>query len=233
VLGFADAPSAIGQPMVWEYRPDGEGFFILGVVKNFHQQGLQHAHAPIIFTLDHTQDAYFSCQIRSENIPETLERIAQTYQRMFPGNPFSYFFLDEYFNRQYAADQHFGQVIILFAALAILVACLGLFGLVSFTASQRTKEIGVRKVLGASVRDILVLLNTDFLKPIVLANLIAWPLTWWGMHQWLQNYAFRTSISVWLFVLPSLLVLLIALLTISLQTLKAARANPVDSLRNE
>lgn len=123
--------------------------------------------------------------------------------------------------------QRFGQLFALFVGLAILVACLGLLGLISFLTVQKTKEIGVRKVLGASVSNILLLLSKDFLRLILVANLVAWPLAYWGIHQWLEKYAFRIKLNLWLFVLPALLVLLIALLTVNLQTIKAARANPV------
>jgi putative ABC transport system permease protein len=146
----------------------------------------------------------------------------------FQGNPFDYFFLDDFFNQKYQADQQFGKVFGLFAALAILVACLGLFGLASFTITQRTKEIGIRKVLGASESNILFLLSKDFATLILLSNLIAWPMAYWGINQWLQNYPYRIGLSPWLFIIPALIVLAIALLTISVQTIRTARSNPLS-----
>ena len=233
LMGFANPQAAIGQPMVWKERPDSEGFKIIGVVKNFHHLGLKSRYDPILLTLDHEFDAFYSCKVKARDISKTIAQLKQTYESFFPGNPFDYFFLDEFFNQQYQADQQFGQVFGLFAGLAILVACLGLLGLSSFATTQRTKEIGVRKVLGASVSNLLLLLSKDFIKLVLLANLVAWPLTYWGIGQWLDNYAFRIDVSWWLFVLPGLLVLLIALLTVSYQTIKTARANPVKTLRYE
>jgi putative ABC transport system permease protein len=162
-----------------------------------------------------------------------MAQIEASWHKTFPGNPFDAFFLDESFNEQYKADQQFGYLIGFFSGLAILIACMGLFGLASFTIAQRTKEIGVRKVLGASISSIFVILSKDFLKLIALASLVAWPLTYWSIGQWLQNYEYRIDLNIWLLVLPSILVILIALLTISFQTIKAARANPVSSLRSE
>ena len=152
---------------------------------------------------------------------------------MFPGNPFDFFFLDDHFERQYQADVQFGQVFALFASLAIFIACLGLFGLASYMTSQRTKEIGVRKVLGASISSILALLSKDFTQLIIVAILLATPMSWWVMQQWLDSFAYQMDMSWWVFAVPALVLLLIALTTVSVQTIKAARNNPVDSLRNE
>ena len=155
------------------------------------------------------------------------------WKRFFPANPFEYFFLDDHFNEQYQADQRFGQVFGFFTILAMLVACLGLFGLASFMTLQRTKEIGVRKVLGASVGQILQLLYREFAILVFIAFLVATPLAWYAADRWLQTYAFRTELSWMLFVPPFLLVLMIALLTVSFQSIRAALANPVKSLRSE
>lgn len=231
VLGFASPEAAVDQPMVWEYRSDG--FSIIGVVKNFHQTGLKDSHDPMLIFLNEEEFEFFSCRIKTANLNETLQVLQQEYTKFFPGNPFDYFFLDEFFARQYETDHWFGQVFMYFTSTAIFLSCLGLLGLVSLVSSQRQKEIGIRKVLGASLANILVVLNKDLFKLVVLANLLAWPLAWWGMLAWLQQYAFRIDLSPWLFVGPSLLVLLIALLTVSAQTWQAARANPVKSLRSE
>jgi putative ABC transport system permease protein len=211
---------------------------IIGVVKNYHHEHLKNSYFPTVFRLDPASADYFTLKINMGNNPaaglkETIAGAEQAWNTIYPGNPFDYFFLDDAFNQQYEADQKLGSTIALFAFLAILVACLGLFGLASFTTTQRTKEIGIRKVLGASVSDIVRLLNVNFLSLILLSNLIAWPLAYWGMSKWLENYEFAIQINVWLFIVPALLVLLIALLTISFQTIKAARANPVKSLKYE
>jgi putative ABC transport system permease protein len=231
VLGFASPAAAVDQPMVWEHRSDG--FSIIGVVQNFHQTGLRDTHDPLVIFINEQGFEFFSCRIQAANLDQTLHVLQQEYTKLFPGNPFDYFFLDEFFARQYETDRRFGQVFLCFTSTAIFLSCLGLVGLVSLVSSQRQKEIGIRKVLGATLANILLLLSRDFIKLVLLANLLAWPLAWWGMRQWLQSYAFRIDLSPWLFLLPSLLVLFIALLTVSGQTWRAARANPVESLRSE
>jgi putative ABC transport system permease protein len=155
------------------------------------------------------------------------------WKAVFPGNPFSYFFLDEHYNKQYQADQQFGRVFGIFSGLAIFIACLGLFGLSSLTAIQRTKEIGVRKVLGASVNSILTLVSKDYIILMGVAIIMATPLTWWIMSRWLQDFANRISLSWWIFALPSLLVMFIAFITVSFHTIRVARTNPTTSLRYE
>ena len=152
---------------------------------------------------------------------------------MAAGQPFSYTFLDTHFNKTYNAEQRTGKLFITFAVFAIFIACLGLFGLVTYAAEQRTKEIGVRKVLGASSSSIVRLLSTNFLKPIVLAFLIAFPAAWYAMNTWLQNYAYKIDISWWMFVIAGLLTVCIALITVSYESIKAALVNPVESLRTE
>ncbi|HLA58512.1 MAG TPA: FtsX-like permease family protein, partial [Puia sp.] len=163
----------------------------------------------------------------------TLEAIQKAYETYFPGNVFDYYFLDEKFNRQYSNDYLFGKVFGLFAALAILIACLGLSGLSILTSTQRTKEIGIRKVLGASVTGIMLLLSGDFIKLVLLAIIIASPVAWYIMHLWLQDFAYRVNISWWIFVSAGLLSLMIALLVIGFQTVRSAIANPANSLRTE
>jgi putative ABC transport system permease protein len=233
LMGFASPQAAIDQPMVWEYNADGEGYKIIGVVKNFHQQSLQYAYDPIILVNDYTQNRFFSCKVQSRNIGQTIQAVEQVYGQLFPGNPFDYFFLDEFFEQQYQTDQQFGKIFSLFSSLAIFVACLGLVGLVSLITRQRTKEIGVRKVLGASVNNILLLLSKDFIRLILIACFIAWPIAYLGIQQWLSNYAFRIPFTLWLLLLPAIIVCVVALLAISMYTIRAARANPVKSLRYE
>jgi putative ABC transport system permease protein len=228
-LGFSSPEEALNQVILVR----GQEKTVVGVVKDYHQRSLRNSHEPIIFMGDQRNSDYFSLKIDPANIRQTIEATKADYEARFPGNPFEYFFLDEYFNRQYQADQQFGQAFAFFAGLAIFVACLGLFGLASFTTGQRTKEIGVRKVLGASVRDILLLLSTDFMRLVLVAFVAALPVAWYIMHQWLQTYAFRTGLPWWLFIGAGVFVLLVALLTVSFQSIKAALSNPVKSLRNE
>lgn len=234
--GFANPAQAIGQA-IFARNGSGKNFEnrVVGVLRDFHQQSLRETYTPLIFRISENAGAitHYAIKVNSSQMGQSLAQIETTYKSFFPGSPFEYFFLDEFFNQQYQTDQQFGQVFGLFTGLAIFVACLGLFGLCLFTTTQRTKEIGIRKVLGASVLHIVSLLSKDFLKLVLLATLLAWPLAYWGIQNWLQNYSFRIPVSAGLFVVPALLVGIIALLTVSFQAIKAAAANPVDSLRNE
>ena len=200
---------------------------------NFHQQSLREAFEPLIFRLIPGVRGYLSVKTPGSNAGETISLVKKNWNKFFPGNTFEYFFLDDHFAQQYKADQRFGQVFGLFTLLAILVACLGLFGLASFTTIQRTKEIGIRKVLGASVLGILKLLYEEFALLLVIAFVIAVPLSWITIGNWLEGYAFRISIHWSYFLIPFVTILLVALLTVSFQSIKAALANPVKSLRTE
>jgi putative ABC transport system permease protein len=174
-----------------------------------------------------------SVKVDPNDLPATISAIKAKYQSFFPGNVFSYYFMDEKFNKDYEDDNLFGKVFGIFAGFAIFVACLGLLGLALFATAQRFKEIGVRKVLGASVGSIVLLLSRDFIRLVLLAILVAVPIAWYVMHHWLQNFTYRIDISAWVFVASGLLAVVIALATISFQTLRAALANPVKSLRTE
>lgn len=228
-LGFNSPAEAIGETiMILDNK-----FEVLGVVNNYHQKSLQYAYDPIIYQLNPFTQRFYSLKVDIGNLPATLSSIQSKWDQVFAENPFEYFFLDDFFNQQYRADQQLAKIFSFFAALAIFIACLGLFGLSSYTTIQRTKEIGIRKVLGASVDNIVALLSKDFIKLIFLASLIALPIVYFAIQQWLKNYAFRIEMSWWLLATPVAMVMLIALLTISLQTLRAALANPADSLRYE
>jgi putative ABC transport system permease protein len=176
---------------------------------------------------------YLSIKTSASRASQTIAQVKANWNQFFPGNTFEYFFLDDHFDQQYKADQRFGQVFGLFTSLAILVACLGLFGLASFTTVQRTKEIGIRKVLGASVLQILQLLYREFALLLMIAFVLAVPIAWYVVSNWLQGYAFRIDIHWTYFVLPFVAILVIALITVSFQSVKAAIANPVKSLRTE
>jgi putative ABC transport system permease protein len=228
-LGFNRPEEAIGKEIeFW-----GKQYRIVGVVDNYHQQSLRDAYEPLIFRLIPDLRANFSVKVGAGQLAGTIASLQKGWKTFFPGNPFEYFFLNDQFDAQYRADQRFGQVFGLFTGLAVLVACLGLFGLASFTTIQRTKEIGVRKVLGASVGQILGLLYKDFALLVAIAFVCAVPVAWYASNRWLQTYAFRIEPEWWLFALPFGLILLIALLTVSFQTSRAALANPVNSLRSE
>ena len=187
----------------------------------------------MIFRLRPNSRGSYGIKIGTNNVQSTITAVQKTWSKYFPADPFTYFFLDEYFNKQYTADQLFGKVFGLFAFLAILIACFGLLGLSAYNVLQRTKEIGIRKVLGASTQNLLYLLSKDFLLLVMIAFVIAIPVSWWVMHSWLQNYAYRINITWWVFAVAGIVALCIALVTISFQAIKAAVANPVKSLRTE
>lgn len=229
LMGFQNNDEAINdQIFFW-----GDTFRIVGVIKNYRQESLKKAFEPLIFRYNRTPGGYYSIRFDASNASESLAKFEEDWKAMFPGNPFQYFFLDEHYNKQYKADQQFGKVFGLFSALAIFIACLGLFGLSSLTALQRTKEIGVRKVLGASVGSIMGLVSKDYMLLLVVAIGLATPLSGWIMSQWLEGFANRISLSWWIFVIPSISVVFVALMTVSIHTLRAARTNPAKSLRYE
>jgi putative ABC transport system permease protein len=229
LMGFTNIEDAISDQInFW-----GDTFRIVGVLKNYHQESLKKAHEPLVFRYSVAPGGQYSIKFNTANVKSSLATFEDHWKNLFPGNPFSHFFLDEHYNQQYKSDQQFGKVFGLFSALAIFIACLGLFGLSSLTAIQRTKEIGVRKVLGASVPSILTLVSKDYIILMAIAIFIATPFSWWIMNQWLEDFANRISLSWYIFLAPSALVMIIALLTVGIHTLKAARSNPTKSLRYE
>ncbi len=207
-------------------------FNIIGVVKNFHFESLRQPVAPLMFKLgDRTGATAF--KVNTVDIKNLLSKVEDKWKSMAAGLPFSYQFLDESFDNMYKVEQRTGKLGLTFAIIAILIACLGLFGLATYMAEQRIKEIGVRKVLGASVTNITTMLSTDFLKLVLVAAVFAFPLAWYAMNTWLQDFAYRINIGWWVFALAGIIALLIALLTVSSQAIKAALSNPVKSLRTE
>ncbi len=229
LMGFDDAEQAIGdQVLFW-----GDTFRIVGVLKNFHQESLKKKFDPLLFRYDPSPGGYYSIRFNTANVRTSLASFEEQWKSVFAGNPFIHFFLDDHYNKQYKADQQFGRVFGIFSALAIFIACLGLFGLSALTAAQRTKEIGVRKVLGASVPRIVALMSRDYFVLVSIAIVGSIPLAWWLMDLWLTDFAYRINLSWWLFAIPTVVVLLIALLTVMIHTLRAASANPVNSLRQE
>lgn len=237
-LGFNDIEEAIGSIIYW-----GENrCMVVGVVNNFHQRSLKNAIQPAIFLVNNRDSIYYSIKLQlnpkeqgdyQKALTSVIALVVEQWKTFFPGNPFDYFMLEDFFNQQYQADLRFGKIFGFFSGLAILIACLGLLGLSSYTALQRTKEVGIRKVLGASVKNIVTLLSKDFLKLVLIASLVALPLAYWAMYQWLENYAFRIQITWWLLAIPVALILLLALATVSFQTIKTALTNPAKSLRYE
>jgi putative ABC transport system permease protein len=229
LLGFSNPKSAIGKTILTGTKR----WDIIGVIANFHQKSLRYPIEPTLLMPGYDQFSRISVKVDPKNVAATITAIKAKYNIFFSGNLFDYYFLDEKFNQQYSNDQLFGKVFAIFAGFAIFIACLGLLGLSLFATTQRTKEIGVRKVLGASVSNIVVLLSKDFIKLIIVAFVIASPVAWWIMHNWLQDFAYRINISWWIFSTAGLIAIIIALVTISFQAIKAATSSPVKSLRTE
>ena len=229
LLGFATPGAAIGRDIMRGERK----WTVVGVVADYHQKSLRYPMEPMLFMPFYSNNSEISVKLTPGDLPGTIAQVKKKFDAFFPGNLFDYYFLDDRFNRQYENERLFSKAFGIFATLAIFVACLGLFGLAMFSTIQRTKEIGVRKVLGASVSNILLLLSKDFVKLVVIASVIAFPVAWWVMNKWLQDFTYRINISWWLFLAAGAAALLVALLTVSFQAVKAAIANPVKSLRTE
>jgi putative ABC transport system permease protein len=222
----------ISIPEGWSIGKSGP---VIGVIKDFHYRSLHHEVEPMVLQINRTLQWKLLVRIQTDEMPETLVFVEQAMRElgMLSERLFQYSFLDEDFDHLYRNEQRIGQMVGGFSALAILIACLGLFGLAAFSAEQRTKEIGIRKVLGASVTGIIGLLSNEFTRLLVYANLIAWPLAYWAAHAWLQNFAYRTEVSWWMFPGVGFLALLAALLTVTYQSVRAALTNPVETLRYE
>lgn len=213
-------------------NPIVETFTVIGVVKNFHFQSLRNSIQPLLFELGRSR-GFLSLKIETENIPATISYLEEKWTEFAPGQPFEYSFLDQRFNDMYQSEQKLGNIFGVFAFLAIFIACLGLYGLAAFTAEQRKKEIGVRKVLGATIMSIITLLSKEFLKLVGIAFLIAAPLSYYFMNEWLQDFENRTNINPTVFLLAGFLALVIAWVTMSFQSWNAARVNPAKSLKDE
>ena len=220
-----------------DYNDPEKGFVevpytVIGIVRDFHFASLHEKIRGHLMKMS-GEVSRISVKLRPGDIAGTLRSVQNIWHDLEPAYPFSYVFLDESFDRLYRSEQRMGQIFISFTLMAIFISCLGLFGLASFTADQRTKEIGIRKVLGASVSHVILLLSRDFTKWVILANVVAWPAAFFIMNKWLQGFAYRIGLAVWIFVISGVAALLIALLTVSAKAFKAAVANPVDSLRYE
>ncbi|HET6769052.1 MAG TPA: FtsX-like permease family protein, partial [Chitinophagaceae bacterium] len=233
-IGFKNDQDAIGKTVWIDWQGEKYRWEIIGVVKNFHFKDLHSEIEPYGFQLNNQpQYNYLIAHAKADNISSVLASIESTWHNLNPNEPFEYNFLDDDFQKNYEADTRLAGIVKNFTIIAILISCLGLFGLATFSAEQRTKEIGVRKVLGASIGNVVGLLSKEFLKLVFIAIIIASPITWLVMNKWLQDFAYRTSISWTVFVITALIAGSIALFTISFQSIKAALANPVKSLRTE
>jgi putative ABC transport system permease protein len=223
----------IGKKVIQTFGTQRFIFNVIGVIKDFHFSSLHNRIAPLSLFLNPFNPSYFSIKIGNGDSHSTLDYIKKTWQEFNPQYPFEYYFLDETFEKIYQSEEKLFNLFGYFSLLSIFIACLGLFGLSAYSAEQRTKEIGIRKVFGASVQGILLLLSKEFSRWIILANLIAWPAALLFLNSWLDEFVYRTSIAWPLFILAGVMALAIALLTISYQALKAATTNPVRALRYE
>jgi len=213
---------------LWNYKGA-----IIGVVKDYHYKSLHTEIEPLLLRIDPQRNRYVFVKVRAESINNNIQAVRRIYSKHCPEYPFEFGFLDESLDNLYYKDRRVGSIFNVFTSLAIFISCLGLFGLASFLIERRTKEIGIRKILGADVGKILLLLSRDFLKWVAIANIIAWPVAYFAMNRWLQNFAYRTNIKVWTFALAAAFALGIALLTISYHSIRASLSNPADSLRYE
>ncbi len=229
LMGFEDYASAMNVPIFFW----GDTFDIVGVVKNYHQEGLKVAQEPLIFRFFENTNNYYSIRVVPDNTRDVLSFVERQWLDFFPRNPFEYFFLEDYYNEQYRDEMRFGKVFGLFTFLAIFIACLGLFGLSSYTTLQRTREIGIRKVMGSSSGNAVLLLIRYFLVQVLIAVPVGLGAGYYAMSRWIRNFAYRVDIGWWFFVIPVLAVVLIAILTVSAQVLKTANTNPAESLRYE
>lgn len=230
-LGLSNPEDAIGK----SYRiglNDIKGT-VIGVVKNFHNSSLLSEKSPVIMLYWPNFIRSFVVKVNSNNISKTLSKLEKTWREMIPNYPFEYTFLDETINEFYTTEAQTAETLSVFSFIAIIIGCLGLFGLSAFSIEQKTKEIGIRKVVGASVPMIVILLNKQFVKLILLSNLIAWPIAYYLMSSWLENYPYKINLEIWIFIIAATITICVAILTVSYQSIKAALVNPVKSLKYE
>jgi putative ABC transport system permease protein len=232
-FGFRSTQEAIGKWVAFDWNGQSFRFDIIGVVRDFHFKDLHTGVQPYGFVLDVTNFNYLIAHTKKGDPSGTLKSLESTWRRLNPNEPFEYSFLEQDFQKNYLSETRLAGLINYFTIIAILISCLGLFGLAAFSAEQRTKEIGIRKVMGASVANITALLSKDFLKLVAVAVVIACPIAWYLMDKWLQNFAYRITISVLVFMITALIAVFIALFTISFQAIRAALTNPVENLRSE
>jgi putative ABC transport system permease protein len=228
-LGFANANEALGKHFI-QLNHQGT---IVGVIKDFHNHSFLEKVQPLTLRVDPSHLTNITIDITSDNVSSVVSKLEAAWKNIAPGLPFVCFFADDAYNQQYIAQEHFGELFICFAIVATVISCLGLIGLSAYNIEQRKKEIGVRKVLGASVSNIILMLSQDFIRLIVIALLITSPIFWWAMQNWLQSFAYRINIPVWVFISSGFSAIIIALFTISFQSVKAATAKPVKNLRSE
>jgi putative ABC transport system permease protein len=235
-LAAAGWKDGIGKTVDYMNLPDwgDKKVTIAGVVKDYHIESLREKIQPVIFTMDaHLPMGKFTVRIRSQNIPATLAALEKAYHALIPNEPFQYSFKEDLNRNNYASDAKWRRIITFGALLTIMISCVGLFGLVLLSSKKRAREISIRKTLGASTLQIVQLISGDFAKLVLIALFLAFPVSWYAVHQWLVNFAYRIDMSWWMFGLAGMLTFMTALLTIGVQSIKASRANPADALKNE
>jgi len=227
-FGFEDVVSTVGDIL----RSGEQMVTVKGIVNDFNQQSLKELPRPIGF-INQPANTYYTISAEMTDIRKLISELENIWTSHYPGNPFHYFFLDDFYNEQYRAEQRFSGLFLASSLLAIIIACLGLSGLSVYSITQRTREIGIRKVNGAGIYQVMVLLNKDFVIWVVIAFIIACPVAWFAMNKWLLNFAYKTELSLWIFALAGIIAMIIALLTVSWQSWRAATKNPADTLRYE
>ncbi len=234
LIGFQSAEEAIAQNITWSNSAlNLQPGPIVGVVKDFHFSTLEKDIKPFIMITDPRFYGHIMVKILPENLSDTIDKIKNTWIELFPEQPFEYHFLDELFDQLYQQEEYLNKILMIFTLLAIIISCLGLFAMVMQNTEKRIKEIGVRKILGASVKNIWLLLVMQYIKLGVIANLLAWPIAYYFTKKWLLNYAFRIDYVYWIFPVATLIIIAITLLTVSWQSIKAAKSNPVKALKYE
>jgi putative ABC transport system permease protein len=237
-FGFGTAEKALGQKVYWDkWVPDSlnpiKKGVVIGVIKDFHYKSLHEKVEPAVLQLYPQVAAKIAVKVKADDLSATIAHIQSVWNSFSPGFPFNYKFLDESFGEMYQAEDKLSTLLWVFTIMAIVVGCMGLFGLAAFNSEQRTKEIGIRKVMGATVMSIVTMLSKSFLRPVFIASLIAFPIAWMLMDKWLQDFPYRVEISWWVFAIAAVAALVIALITISFQTIRAAVSNPIKSLKTE
>jgi putative ABC transport system permease protein len=227
-FGFKDIESTVGKIL----RSGRQEVSIKGIINDFNQQSLKELPSPIAF-FNQPANSFYTIKTSMAGIDKLIPDLEKIWVTHYPGNPFNYFFLEDFYNEQYSADKRFSVLFLASSILAIIIACLGLSGLSAYSITRRTKEIGIRKTNGARITQVMVLLNSDFVKWVILSVIIATPVAWYAMDKWLRNFAYRTELSWWIFAFAGLVALVIALLTVSWQSWRAATRNPVEALRYE
>jgi len=223
----------VEDPYQLSFRVPGGSAKVVGIVKDFNYKSLHNKIEPLVIIYLPRQGQFVNLKIVGNNLTSTLEKVNSIWNELAPGFPFSYHFLDQDFEQLYKKDEQMGKAITLFSLIAIGIAALGILGLSIFMGQSRIKEIGIRKINGAKVSEVMAMLNTDFVKWVAIAFVIATPIAFYAMNKWLENFAYKTSLSWWIFALAGLLALGIALLTVSWQSWRAATRNPVEALRYE